>query len=284
VASAIGASASVGCVEDPHADPTAVDIYCSQQTQASQEAQTSLDVAAWRDTEGRIDQTAYEYLWLPSCPGALPSSGQFSSDIDCVAAHDCNDATLISMSLWANQTSDNKGLPIRNAGWSYLGSECRDPQEEGPVAQRQALTTQDVISAVRRVGVPAATVEGPQYTLVNLETTFFTRPQTIDRSLTIIGYTVDVQVDPSSYQWNWGDGTTTTSRTAGQPYPSKDVTHAYLHASDEGAALALSVDVTYAARYRVDGGPWQTIPDVMTIAGPPTELPVKQATAVLVAE
>jgi hypothetical protein len=152
------------------------------------------------------------------------------------------------------------------------------------VAQQRALTIQDVISAIRRIGVPAATVEGPRYTLVNLETTFFTRPQSIARSLTIIGYMVDVQIDPSSYRWSWGDGTTTTSRTAGQPYPSKDVTHTYLRATDEGSALALSVDVTYTARYRVDGGPWQTIPDAMTIAGPPTELPVKQAAAVLVAD
>jgi len=149
---------------------------------------------------------------------------------------------------------------------------------------RRALTTQEIISAIRRVGVPAAAVEAPQYTLVNLETTFFTQPATIDRTLTLIGYTVDVQIDPSSYLWNWGDATTTTTRTAGRPYPSKEVTHTYVRATHDAASMALSVDVTYAARYRVDDGPWQTIPDVMTIAGPPTSMPVKQATAVLVAD
>ncbi len=174
------------------------------------------------------------------------------------------------------------GLPV-DAGWKYVGSECRDPSDQGPVEQRRALTTQDVISAVRRLGAPAATAEAPPYTLVNLETTFFTRPTTVDRDLTIIGYSVDVHIEPSSYTWQWGDGTTSTSETAGRPYPAKDVTHTYLQATEPSAPLALSVDVTYQARYRVDGGPWQTIPDVLTIPGPPTALPVKQASAVLVA-
>ncbi len=48
--------------------------------------------------------------------------------------------------------------------------------------------------------------------------------------------------------------------------------------------MSLSVGVTYTARYRVDGGSWQTIPEVLTIPGTPRALPVKQASAVLVAD
>ena len=224
----------------------------------------------------------YEYVWLPPCPTALPSVVGAAA-MDCGAAHTCLDPTLLQRTLWVRQLTDTNANVVRD-GWTTQQTECRDPQEVGLVAQQRALTTQDVITALRRLGVPAATVEAPQYTLVNLETTFFTRPETIDRSLTIIGYTVDVQIAPSSYRWSWGDSTITSSRTAGQPYPSKDVTHTYLRATDPNSSVALRVDVTYAARYRVDGGPWQTIPDVMTIPGPPTDLPVKQAAAVLVAD
>ncbi len=42
-----------------------------------------------------------------------------------------------------------------------------------------------------------------------------------------------------------------------------------------------SVDVTYTARFRVNGGAWQDIPDTVTIAGPSTDLRVSEATAVL---
>ncbi|MGA9344403.1 MAG: hypothetical protein WBV37_04800, partial [Nocardioidaceae bacterium] len=65
------------------------------------------------------------------------------------------------------------------------------------------------------------------------------------------------------------------------PYPSTDVTHTYEHATH--GPILLRVDTTYTAKYRIDGGGWQQIPSRLTIAGPTTRLPVKQAAAVLVA-
>jgi hypothetical protein len=126
-------------------------------------------------------------------------------------------------------------------------------------------------------------VHAPSYTLVNLETTFYTKPQQLTRSLDLIGFHVDVQVTPTSYAWHWGDGATATTRTPGRPYPADDITHTYAHATHDGPPLALRVDTTYTAQYRVDGGSWQQIPDAITIAGPTTTMPVKEATAVLVA-
>jgi hypothetical protein len=147
---------------------------------------------------------------------------------------------------------------------------------------RRALTWQDVESAIRRVGIPAGTVEAPGYTLVNLRTTFYTEPHSIARTLDIIGYTVDVEVEPTSFTWHWGDGTTTSTERPGHAYPSTDLTHIYTHHTEPGDPLALSVDVGYTARYRVDGGAWSQIPDTITISGPTTPLPIKQASAVLV--
>jgi hypothetical protein len=89
--------------------------------------------------------------------------------------------------------------------------------------------------------------------LVNLETTFYAEPATVARSLDIIGYAVDV-------------------------------THTYVNATDESDPVAVRVDVTYTATYRVDGGPWMTIPESLTIRGTDTDLPVKEAAAVLVTE
>ncbi len=148
--------------------------------------------------------------------------------------------------------------------------------------RQRTLTWQTVLAAIRRVGVPASHVEAPAYTLVNLETTFWTRPQELTRSLTLVGFAVDVKVTPTAYTWHWGDGTSTRTQTPGHPYPSKAVTHTYARAT-HGGAMVLRVDTTYTATYRVDGGAWQQIPDPLTITGPPTSLPVKEATAVLVA-
>ncbi len=225
---------------------------------------------------------SHSYIWVPSCPGALPSDENVG-ELDCPAAHSCADPQLMSMSLYAMQLTNPAGQPIQR-GWRYLGSECRDPKDAGPTKQPRVLTWMDVLNAVRQVGVPGASVEAPDYTLVNLKTTFYTEPTTVERSLTLIGYDVDVRVEPSTYTWHWGDGSSETTDTPGHPYPSTDVTHMYLRATAPNQALQLSVDVTYTAQYRVDGGEWQPIPEALTIAGAPTDLPIKQASAVLVAK
>ncbi len=224
----------------------------------------------------------YSYTWVPTCPGASPGDPEVGN-LDCPAAHSCDDPQLMSMSLYAMQLTSPAGQPIQR-GWRYLGSECRDPKDAGPTKQPRVLTWMDVLNAVRQVGVPGASVEAPDYTLVNLKTTFYTEPTTVERSLTIIGYDVDVRVEPSTYTWHWGDGSSVTTDTPGHPYPSTDVTHTYRRATAPNQALQLSVDVTYTAHYRVDDGEWQPIPESLTIAGAPTDLPIKQASAVLVAK
>jgi hypothetical protein len=224
----------------------------------------------------------YTYFWAPVCPNASPTNPA-SASIDCRSAHTCADPQLISMSLYAMEVTNGAGNPARGR-WTYLGSECRKPSDAGPTQQPRVLTWTDVLSAIREIGVPAASIRGPDFTLVNLKTTFYTEPTTIDRPLSIIGYNVDVHVTPASYTWHWGDGTTETTDTPGRPYPSTDVTHTYVHATPPRQPLQMSVDVTYSARYQVDGGAWQTVPEALTIPGDPRALPVKQASAVLVAQ
>ncbi len=130
--------------------------------------------------------------------------------------------------------------------------------------------------------MPPAEVEGPDYTLVNLKTTFYTSAGAFDRSFVLLGFHVDVHITPVSYIWHWGDGSTTTTHEPGRPYPATDVTHTYQHATDAGVSLPLRVDVAYRANFRIDGGDWSSVNDQLVIAGSTRELPVKQASAVLV--
>jgi hypothetical protein len=174
---------------------------------------------------------------------------------------------------------DRKGNVIRP--WKYLTSACRDPNKVGATKKR-ILHWSDVRAAIKRVGVPRASVDGPEFTLVNLRTTFYTRAGAFDRTLTILGFVVDVHIEPTGYIWHWGDDHTTTTHTPGRPYPARDVTHAYAHSTPPDGPLPLRVDVAYRARFRVDGGAWITVNDQLVIAGKTRYLPVKQASAVLV--
>lgn len=219
----------------------------------------------------------YVYTWLPTCPLAQPRIPG-AEEIDCHQAHTCADQKLLLQSLWG-QIVNRAGAVIDP--WHYLRSECRDPSKLGPTKQRQ-LSWSDIRAAIKRIGLPQASVDGPDYTLVNLRTTFYTGAAPFDRSFVLLGFHVDVHITPETYIWHWGDNSTTTTHRPGRPYPARDVTHTYLHATDAGVTLPLRVDVAYHAAFRIDGGDWNSVADQLVIIGTTRQLPVKQASAVLV--
>jgi hypothetical protein len=153
------------------------------------------------------------------------------------------------------------------------------PVPPATVAQPQ-VTPGAVLTAIRRVGLPALTArtqpEGK--TLVNFATIFYTQPRPFSRTVSLLGRQVQVVATPASYTWHYGDGTSTTTKRPGAPYPAKDVTHNY---TDAHTTVQTSVDVTYSGRFRVGNGDWLSIPGSVTIAGPSTPLRVSEATAVL---
>jgi hypothetical protein len=107
----------------------------------------------------------------------------------------------------------------------------------------------------------------------------YTTVDPVTRTFTLLGAQVTVEATPTSYTWHFDsglpDGTRTTS-TPGAPYPDLDVTYAY---QDAHTTVRPSVDVTYSARFSVDGGTWQTIPDTVTIEGEPIRRYVAEASA-----
>ena len=137
-----------------------------------------------------------------------------------------------------------------------------------------------VLTAMQRLGLPAiqAQTQPRDKTLVNFDTIFYARPQTVTRTVTLLGRRVTIAATAESFTWHYGDGTSTTTSEPGAPYPAKDVVHRYRTAY---VTVQPSVDVNYSGRFRVGGGAWQTIPGTVTIAGPPATLRVSEATAVL---
>jgi hypothetical protein len=148
------------------------------------------------------------------------------------------------------------------------------------VADQPVITPELVLRAFRRIPLPEPEthVQPDDTTLVNLETIFYTDAAAFDRSITLLGQRVDLAIEPTSFRWVHGDGTTSTTQTAGAAYPSKDVVHRYQHAH---TTVRPHVEVTWSASYRVGGGPAQTVPGTVTTVGPTTVLRVAEAVPAL---
>lgn len=154
---------------------------------------------------------------------------------------------------------------------------CDIPPSDTP----PEITPGMVAAAMARIPLPAAQLQiqpANGRTLVNFDTNFYTEIQPLDRTITLLGQQVDLHIVPSQFGWRFGDGGSLTTDRPGAPYPQLEVTHNYLRKG----AVAPSVDTTYTAQYRVNGGAWQDVPGSVTIAGAPVDLQVLTATPTLV--
>jgi hypothetical protein len=197
-----------------------------------------------------------------------------------LVAHPRTSNNALSLVFWRRCTTTAwsplaNGLATMLGGGRLTGSACNP-------AALPALTDVAVLNAIKRIKLPRPTVGVPRYTLVNLETTFYTRAEPFTRQFPLLGRQVTARVTPETYTWTWGDGDYTTTDQPGEPYPSKDVTHTYLHRTQGDNQMHVHVSVEYSCEYQVANGTWQQIPDTITIDGPPSAFPIKEASAVLV--
>jgi hypothetical protein len=218
------------------------------------------------------DRPVYvEYWWLSVCssPGRTVDR---STMLDCAAARSCPDPAERLWRLWARTAQP--------AGWALLGSECFGRPPEVPEPPRAQVTPGRVLNAIRRIGLPEVTArtQPADKTLVNFATIFYADPETFTRTIRLLGQRVEVEATPSRFTWHYGDGTSATTAGPGAPYPSKEITYKY---ADAHTTVNPSVDVTYTARFRVNGGAWRDIDETVTIAGPSSALRIAEAVAVL---
>ena len=83
----------------------------------------------------------------------------------------------------------------------------------------------------------------------------------ISTSETLGGTTVEVEITPTSYRWSFGDGAAMNTLSLGRPYPqASDIRHTYEQSSlSADGAFAVTVEISFSVRYRVDGGAWQPL-------------------------
>lgn len=144
-----------------------------------------------------------------------------------------------------------------------------------------AVTDVIVAEALRRLPLSGSVleVEPPNgRTLVNFDTNFFTVPSDQSRSLVLLNQQVDLLISPVSYRWVFGDGASVSTSGPGAPYPDLEVTHRYLRKG----SVSPSVETTYVAQFRVEGGPWAPVPGSVSVAGDPVDLEAVEARPILV--
>ena len=165
-------------------------------------------------------------------------------------------------------------------GWRLLGTQCFGRPPTVLDTPEPTVTPALVLTALRQIGLPAieARTQPEGKTLVNFDTIFFAEPETFSRTITLLGQRVDIEAAPAQFTWIHGDGTSSSTETPGAPYPAKDVVHQY---TDAHETVQTRVDVTYQARFSVNGGNWQAISEPVTISGPTDDLRISEATAVL---
>lgn len=103
----------------------------------------------------------------------------------------------------------------------------------------------------------------------------------IHRTATLGPITVDVEVTPTSYRWNFGDGAVVETTSLGKPYPQEsDLRHTFERSSlGAGGSYQITVEVAFTIQFRVNGGPWQPLAPIARSMSAP--YPVQQAQSVL---
>ena len=103
----------------------------------------------------------------------------------------------------------------------------------------------------------------------------------IVESVALAGVTVDVEITPTTYAWTFGDGAELQTASIGRPYPQQsEIRHIYEQSSlVAGGAYTLTVEITFAVRYRVDGGAWEVLEPISRSFA--ADYPVQQLQSIL---
>jgi hypothetical protein len=165
--------------------------------------------------------------------------------------------------------------------WHFNGEYCLGPM---PTIDLAAVRREVDRIFHQDLPLPAGTVQSrpPGGTLVNLPTLFATSTGTgpISFQVTALGLRVALTATPTAYRWDFGDGQTLTTYTAGD-LTARDTTHTYRQPAT-GSPVRVSID--WAGHYRIAGiSRTFTVTGQVTTTSPATPVPVREARDQLVA-
>ena len=115
----------------------------------------------------------------------------------------------------------------------------------------------------RRLPIPAPvlTLQPDRgWVLVNIETIVRTDPTPVTLRTELLGYGITVEVTPTLWTYDFGDGHTLTTESPGHPYPDHDTFHEY---EKPDPARTITLTAQWTGRYQVDGSPvWRDVDGV----------------------
>lgn len=226
------------------------------------------------DVASEVNASELEALWVQTeaCT-ILAVSG-------CVKSESCAGGATPEVAVLLTA----EGTPI------YTQQVCPDASPSA-VTAAPTVTPARVREAFERVPLPESDImiqpEGGE-TLVNHPTFLRTEAAPFDETVTFFGgrITVVLHIEPTSFLWHHGDGTTATTTDPGSAYDKSMgldyghlVFHEYAKAIKE---VAVSVDTTWAATWTLNGRDMGAVPGTVTKTGIPQSLDVLEARPVLV--
>ena len=159
---------------------------------------------------------------------------------------------------WVEEISD-----LNKTGHCTLQSDDTpaDPAAAAPAPAPIVLTSHDVATLI--VDGSGVFIQPPGGTvLLHMPLIAYTNPTTRTLTTTVAGTSVDVEVTPATYTWNWGDNTTLSTTDPGHPYPNQTVTHLYATTADN---VTVTLTTTWTARFKPTGATnWQPVDGYVT--------------------
>ena len=247
---------------------------------------TSKDLEPYRDraTPGGGGTSVREWVEVEEfMTPACGANGLFGGDALCMAAIASCPVGEIRFWVWQRVVRHqlDEDPPVLEGEWERLpGSYCLGADDPGVPDYGRAIAR--VQSGFQDLPLPRAAVEvAPAPTsLVQVPTAFFAGgAQSFEQTVTPVpGISVTVSARPTSWTWHWGDGTSGTFGTAGEPRRPV-VAHTYRQVRDFSAL----VEVTWQGSFTIAGSSEVfdiTTPAVVTSA--PVTVQVREARSQLV--
>lgn len=130
----------------------------------------------------------------------------------------------------------------------------------GDAPARPAPPTRIPESQFQNFDIPAPTIYAwpKDWAVVGKPAAFWTDTDVSYIDMTLLTYAVKVKVTPEKFNWDFGDGSgSTTSSKGSKPLPggSPQIGHEY----QKSGKVSASMTATFSGEFSVDGGPWLPI-------------------------
>ena len=211
--------------------------------------------------------------------GSLDSMPRFTSCIDGIdsipVVRTCADGTTALDPLFRREVDPTTGMGL--SPWEQV--------DNGGCPEDPDTTVVFTVEDFRRLPLtPSNPAVQPAdgRNLVNVDLIAHTDPTPQTLTTEVLGTPVTVRATPSTYTWDFGDGTPPLTTTdPGRPWPHQSVTHPYTSAG----TYTLTLTTTWSGEYQIAGtGPWLPITGTATTTSPALTTTAEEAPTHLVAE